>query len=117
MKRISPIELTIASMLLAKGKYGYEISMWSCQHKLILKIKSCILVITISTIFFSNGTGYIDNPDQRITADTNILCTIYGSIINNLIVAPPMTIYYAYDAYTRTGWIGPTAMFILFFFR
>ena len=82
-----------------------------------LTVKNCTLIITISTIFFSNGTGYIDNPDQRITADTNILCTIYGSIINNLIVAPPMTIYYAYDAYTRTGWIGPTAMFILFFFR
>ena len=69
------------------------------------------------TFISSNGTIYIDNPDQRITADTNIFCTIYGSIMNNLIVAPACIIYYTYDAYTRTGWIGPTAMFIIFLLR
>ena len=68
-------------------------------------------------IYSSNVTRYLDNLDQRITADTNIFCTIYGSIITNLIVAPACIIYYTYDAYTRTGWIGPTAMYILFFVR
>ena len=65
----------------------------------------------------SNGTRFLDNLDQRITEDTNIFCTIYGSVITTLIVAPACIIYYTYDAYTRTGWIGPTSMYILFFVR
>ena len=92
---------------------------------LTIWIHSCFIIATSDLwynllfhyLFSSNGTTYIDNLDQRITADTNVFCTIYGSIITNLIVAPACIIYYTYDAYSRTGWIGPTAMFILFLVR
>jgi len=57
----------------------------------------------------------LDNPDQRMAADTNVFCTIYGNLISRLLVTPITTIYYAYAAYSRTGWIGPTGMFIIFF--
>ena len=87
-------------------------SFYSYYYPIFTKYSTILLLI-----FSSNVTRYLDNLDQRITADTNIFCTIYGSIITNLIVAPACIIYYTYDAYTRTGWIGPTAMYILFFVR
>ena len=56
----------------------------------------------------------LDNPDQRMTADCSSLTTVYGGIIADLVVVPFTTAYYTYQAYTRAGWLGPTAMFLYF---
>ena len=31
-----------------------------------------------------------------------------------MILCPVLVIYYAYDAYTRADWIGPTGILVLF---
>lgn len=56
----------------------------------------------------------LDNPDQRMTADCSSITSVYGGIIADLVVVPFTTAYYAYQAYTRAGWLGPTAMFFYF---
>jgi len=56
----------------------------------------------------------LDNPDQRITSDCSSITSVYGGIIADLVVVPFTTAYYAYQAYSRAGWLGPTAMFIYF---
>ncbi len=56
----------------------------------------------------------MDNPDQRMTADVNLFCSTYGSILVDLLLAPFTISYYSYQAYSRAGWPGPTAMFGLF---
>lgn len=56
----------------------------------------------------------LDNPDQRMTSDCSSLTSVYGGIIADLVVVPFTTAYYTYQAYTRAGWLGPTAMFIYF---
>ena len=43
-----------------------------------------------------------------MTADVDVLCVSYGSIIADIVVAPFTIVYYAYDAFSRAGWIGPT---------
>lgn len=58
--------------------------------------------------------GQLDNPDQRLTADIQLLVTKYGSIITDLILAPLLVSYYSYSAFTRSGWVGPVGMFVLF---
>lgn len=56
----------------------------------------------------------VDNPDQRMTSDVSSLVESYSSIIALLVVVPFTTAYYAWNAYTRAGWIGPTGMFAIF---
>jgi ATP-binding cassette subfamily D (ALD) protein 4 len=52
----------------------------------------------------------LDNPDQRITADVDLLTNNYGSIIADIVIAPFTIAYYTYSAFSRAGWIGPTSM-------
>ena len=56
----------------------------------------------------------LDNPDQRMTADVNFMCNAYGEILPDLIIVPFTISFYTYDAFRRTGWVGPTAMFLYF---
>ena len=56
----------------------------------------------------------LDNPDQRITSDVNSVTSSYGKIVSDLVLVPVLIGYYTYDAYTRAGWLGPTAMYIYF---
>ena len=49
----------------------------------------------------TTDSSAIDNPDQRMTTDVDTLCTNYGSIVADVIVAPFTIGYYAYSAYTR----------------
>ena len=52
----------------------------------------------------------LDNPDQRITADCASIARTYSEIIGQLVVVPFTAVYYAWQAYSRAGWLGPTAM-------
>lgn len=56
----------------------------------------------------------LDNCDQRLTADISLFCSTYGGIIADLVVSPFTIGFYCYDAYSRAGWIGPTAMIVFF---
>ena len=50
-----------------------------------------------------DGKVNIDNPDQRIAADTSLFCYIYGTLVADLIVVPVSLGYYAYSVFIRTG--------------
>lgn len=52
----------------------------------------------------------LDNPDQRLTADCSSLTTAYSGLVPDLLVVPPTTVFYLYQAWARAGWLGPTAM-------
>ena len=56
----------------------------------------------------------LDNPDQRLVSDLHLLCSSYGVVVADLILAPVAIGYYWYDAYNRAGWIGPTGMVGIF---
>ena len=60
------------------------------------------------------GENKIDNPDQRMASDIHILCTSYSSIIIKTFVCPILVIYYGYDAYQRSNWVGPTGILGMF---
>ncbi|KAK4036889.1 ABC protein, subfamily ABCD [Daphnia magna] len=57
---------------------------------------------------------FVDNPDQRITADINILCLVFSSVAIKVVVSPFTIAYYSYKAYVGTGWVGPTSCFLFF---
>jgi hypothetical protein len=40
----------------------------------------------------------------------DVLCRNFGSIIADIVIAPFTIAYYAYSAFSRAGWIGPTSM-------
>ena len=65
-------------------------------------------------ILYISGEHKIDNPDQRISSDIQIFSNSYAAIVVDMILCPLLVIYYAYDAYTRADWIGPTGIFVMF---
>ncbi|KAK6297810.1 hypothetical protein J4Q44_G00323930 [Coregonus suidteri] len=50
----------------------------------------------------------IDNPDQRISQDTERLCKQMSTMASRLIISPFTLVYYTYQCYYSTGWIGET---------
>lgn len=53
----------------------------------------------------------IDNPDQRISQDTERLCKQMSSMASRLIVSPFTLAYYSYHCFYSTGWMGPLSIF------
>uniref|UniRef100_A0A673WYN3 ATP-binding cassette, sub-family D (ALD), member 4 n=1 Tax=Salmo trutta TaxID=8032 RepID=A0A673WYN3_SALTR len=53
----------------------------------------------------------IDNPDQRISQDTERLCKQMSTMASRLIISPFTLVYYTYQCYYSTGWIGPVSIF------
>ncbi|XP_048259104.1 lysosomal cobalamin transporter ABCD4-like [Haliotis rufescens] len=60
------------------------------------------------------GSTLIDNPDQRLTQDTDRLCNLFSQIFINIVITPAVIIYYTYDAAKSTGYSGPVGVIILF---
>uniref|UniRef100_A0A6Q2YD97 ATP-binding cassette, sub-family D (ALD), member 4 n=1 Tax=Esox lucius TaxID=8010 RepID=A0A6Q2YD97_ESOLU len=53
----------------------------------------------------------VDNPDQRISQDTERLCKQMSTMASRLIVSPFTLLYYTYQCFYSTGWIGPVSIF------
>ncbi|KAJ8389336.1 hypothetical protein AAFF_G00120440 [Aldrovandia affinis] len=53
----------------------------------------------------------IDNPDQRISQDSERLCKQLSSMASRLIVSPFALVYYTYQCFYSTGWVGPVSIF------
>ncbi|XP_015096257.2 lysosomal cobalamin transporter ABCD4 isoform X1 [Vicugna pacos] len=53
----------------------------------------------------------IDNPDQRISQDVERFCRQLSSMASKLIVSPFTLIYYTYQCFQSTGWLGPVSIF------
>ncbi|XP_018021421.1 lysosomal cobalamin transporter ABCD4 isoform X1 [Hyalella azteca] len=56
----------------------------------------------------------LDNPDMRMTQDVDLLCRTLGMMVATLLISPFKISYYTYQAYTSTGWLGPTMILIFF---
>ncbi|XP_014639890.1 PREDICTED: ATP-binding cassette sub-family D member 4 isoform X2 [Ceratotherium simum simum] len=53
----------------------------------------------------------IDNPDQRISQDVERFCRQLSSMASKLIISPFTLIYYTYQCFQSTGWLGPVSIF------
>ncbi|CAF1236420.1 unnamed protein product [Didymodactylos carnosus] len=56
----------------------------------------------------------VDNPDQRITQDTDQLCRTLADIIPLLLVSPFTIAFYVYRTWQITGYWGPLSIFLYF---
>ena len=63
---------------------------------------------------FVNLPASIDNPDQRITAETSELCDALGSAARLAAGAPFRVGYYSWIAWQYLGWHGTAAAFAFF---
>lgn len=53
----------------------------------------------------------VDNPDQRISQDVERFCRQLSSMASQLIVSPFTLVYYTYQCFQSTGWLGPVSIF------
>nr|XP_025725450.1 ATP-binding cassette sub-family D member 4 isoform X3 [Callorhinus ursinus] len=53
----------------------------------------------------------VDNPDQRISQDVERFCRQLSSMASKLIISPFTLIYYTYQCFQSTGWLGPVSIF------
>ncbi|KAL7992555.1 hypothetical protein Chor_016811 [Crotalus horridus] len=53
----------------------------------------------------------IDNPDQRISQDVERFCKQLSSMASKLIISPFTLVYYTYQCFYSTGWLGPLSIF------
>ncbi|XP_037359758.1 lysosomal cobalamin transporter ABCD4 isoform X1 [Talpa occidentalis] len=53
----------------------------------------------------------IDNPDQRISQDVERFCRQLSSVASKLIISPFTLVYYTYQCFRSTGWLGPVSIF------
>ncbi|XP_055216896.2 lysosomal cobalamin transporter ABCD4 isoform X3 [Gorilla gorilla gorilla] len=53
----------------------------------------------------------IDNPDQRISQDVERFCRQLSSMASKLIISPFTLVYYTYQCFQSTGWLGPVSIF------
>ncbi|XP_038530112.1 LOW QUALITY PROTEIN: lysosomal cobalamin transporter ABCD4 isoform X1 [Canis lupus familiaris] len=53
----------------------------------------------------------VDNPDQRISQDVERFCRQLSSMASKLIISPFTLIYYTYQCFQSTGWLGPMSIF------
>lgn len=61
-----------------------------------------------------NNHKDMDNPDQRITQDIDKFSETLRQIVSNLIIAPLMVIYYTWQCWAVSGFIGPFLIYVYF---
>ncbi|KAJ8269905.1 hypothetical protein GJAV_G00108090 [Gymnothorax javanicus] len=79
----------------------------------------CSLTESLHKAYFQSRVYYtlnvlredIDNPDQRISQDTERLCKQLSTMASRLIVSPFTLAYYTYQCFYSTGWMGPVSIF------
>ncbi|XP_006884745.1 PREDICTED: ATP-binding cassette sub-family D member 4 [Elephantulus edwardii] len=53
----------------------------------------------------------IDNPDQRISQDVERFCRQLSTMAGQLVISPFTLVYYTYQCFQSTGWLGPVSIF------
>ncbi|XP_017909465.1 PREDICTED: ATP-binding cassette sub-family D member 4 isoform X2 [Capra hircus] len=53
----------------------------------------------------------VDNPDQRISQDVERFCRQLSSMASKLIISPFTLVYYTYQCFRSTSWLGPVSIF------
>lgn len=62
----------------------------------------------------SSPKSIVDNPDQRITQDSDSLCRSLSSIIPLILISPVKIVFYTYRTWQITGYYGPLGVLIYF---
>ncbi|KAI9310082.1 ATP-binding cassette sub-family D member 4 [Dichotomocladium elegans] len=64
--------------------------------------------------FLTTYYSHLDNPDQRITQDTDKFAESLRQIVENLIIAPILVIYYTWQCWAVSGALGPIMIYLYF---
>ncbi|KAF9908471.1 ATP-binding cassette sub- D member 4, partial [Lobosporangium transversale] len=56
----------------------------------------------------------VDNPDQRITQDIDKMSESMRKMVEDLIIIPLLIVFYTYQCWMMTGWIGPVCIYGFF---
>ncbi|KAJ1718872.1 hypothetical protein LPJ53_006248 [Coemansia erecta] len=58
--------------------------------------------------------GLVDNPDQRVTQDIERLSTTLATVLPELLLAPPLVVYYTVKCWNISGFLGPLSIYLYF---
>ncbi|KAJ2778483.1 hypothetical protein GGI15_004165, partial [Coemansia interrupta] len=58
--------------------------------------------------------GLVDNPDQRVTQDIERLSTTLATVLPELLLAPPLVVYYTVKCWRISGALGPLSVYLYF---
>ncbi|XP_064623835.1 lysosomal cobalamin transporter ABCD4-like [Lineus longissimus] len=107
--------ILIISIAFVKSTHQYMASLlYVFWRKLITKYIHKLYFRDILYYKVNILTKGIDNPDQRITQDVDRFCLNLSQIAPLIIISPFTIVYYVYQAWMSTGYIGPVSVFIFF---
>lgn len=81
-----------------------------------------LVTLKLTSLYFRNVNYYQltitpdspDNPDQRISQDTDRMCLEFSKIFAQVIVCPFTIAYYIWETWKRAGYLGPIIVIGLF---
>uniref|UniRef100_A0A8C9VP82 ATP-binding cassette, sub-family D (ALD), member 4 n=1 Tax=Scleropages formosus TaxID=113540 RepID=A0A8C9VP82_SCLFO len=109
--------LLFAGLLIVLNSMLKSLDQFICSVMYVSWRKS--LTEWLHTFYFQSRVYYtlnvlredLDNPDQRISQDTERLCKQMSTMASRLILSPFTLAYYTYQCFRSTGWVGPTSIF------
>ncbi|TPX53877.1 hypothetical protein PhCBS80983_g06121 [Powellomyces hirtus] len=72
--------------------------------------------VTRRALFFLavQKPGGNDNPDQRIAQDVEKFSEELRKVLEDIVLAPALLVYYTYRNFVVTGWRGPLCLYLFF---
>ncbi|KAF9999798.1 ATP-binding cassette sub- D member 4 [Entomortierella chlamydospora] len=83
-----------------------------------LFVTSLLTVFTAGFLFYRilyMHDEEIDNPDQRVTQDTEKISESIRKMVEDLIILPLLIIFYTWETWKLTGHVGPLCIYGYFF--
>ncbi|XP_049468448.1 lysosomal cobalamin transporter ABCD4 isoform X2 [Panthera uncia] len=118
--------LTLLCVALLEQLVIYQVGLIPSQYYGVLGnkdldgFKTLTFLAVVLIILNSMGRVYytlnvlrddVDNPDQRISQDVERFCRQLSSMASKLIISPFTLLYYTYQCFQSTGWLGPMSIF------
>nr|XP_028707503.1 ATP-binding cassette sub-family D member 4 isoform X3 [Macaca mulatta] len=111
--------LTLLCLTLLEQLVIYQVGLIPSQYYGVLGNKDLegfkALTFLAVMLIVLNSTGqcsqYCEARDQRISQDVERFCRQLSSMASKLIVSPFILVYYTYQCFQSTGWLGPVSIF------